>query len=78
VELETALVPGRSCFHFSIRLVTHHVVYEVNLYFRSEKLSFITCKEEKLDGPAASTLRRAIAEVEQRWSVMRRVIKNLL
>jgi hypothetical protein len=35
------------------------------------------CTEE-LDGPAGSTLRRAIAEVKQRWSVIIWVTKNLL
>jgi hypothetical protein len=34
--------------------------------------------KEELDGPMASVLRRAIAEVKQRWSVMRWVNKNLL
>jgi hypothetical protein len=32
----------------------------------------------ELDGPAVSTLRRAIAEAKQRWSVIGWVIKNLL
>jgi hypothetical protein len=31
---------------------------------------------EELDGPAVSALRRAIAEVKQRWSVMRWVTTN--
>jgi hypothetical protein len=33
---------------------------------------------EELDGPAVSALRRAIAEVKQRWSVIGWVTKNLL
>jgi hypothetical protein len=33
---------------------------------------------EELDGPAVSVLRRAIAEVKQRWSVIGRVTKNVL
>jgi hypothetical protein len=33
---------------------------------------------EKLDGPAVSALRRAIAEFKQRWSVIGWVTKNLL
>jgi hypothetical protein len=33
---------------------------------------------EELDGPAVSALRRAIAEVKQRWSVLGWVTKNLL
>jgi hypothetical protein len=33
---------------------------------------------EELDGPAVSALRRAIAVVKQRWSVIRWVTKNLL
>jgi hypothetical protein len=33
---------------------------------------------EELDGPAVSALRRAIAEVKQRWSVIGWVSKNLL
>jgi hypothetical protein len=32
----------------------------------------------ELDGPAVSALRRAIAEVKQRWSVIGWVTKNLL
>jgi hypothetical protein len=32
---------------------------------------------EELDGPAVSGLRRAIAEIKQRWSVIGWVIKNL-
>jgi hypothetical protein len=31
-----------------------------------------------LDGPAVSAIRHAIAEVKQRWSVMRWMTKNLL
>jgi hypothetical protein len=34
--------------------------------------------KEALDGPAVSALRRAIAEVKQRWSVIGGVPKNLL
>jgi hypothetical protein len=34
--------------------------------------------EYELDGSAVSALQRAIAEVKQRWSVMRWVIKNVL
>jgi hypothetical protein len=33
---------------------------------------------EELDGPAVCALRRAIAEVKQRWSVIGRETKNLL
>jgi hypothetical protein len=33
---------------------------------------------EKPDGPAVSALRHAIAEVNQRWSVIRWVTKDLL
>jgi hypothetical protein len=33
---------------------------------------------EKLDDPAVSTLRHAIAEVKQRWSAIGWVTKNLL
>jgi hypothetical protein len=33
---------------------------------------------EELDGPAVSVLRRAIAEVKQRWLVIEWVTKNLL
>jgi hypothetical protein len=33
---------------------------------------------EELDGPAVTALRRAIAKVKQRWSVIRLVTKNLL
>jgi hypothetical protein len=33
---------------------------------------------EELDGPAVSALRRAIAEVKQRWSVIGWVTKNIL
>jgi hypothetical protein len=33
---------------------------------------------EELDGPVVSALRRPIAEVKQRWSVIGWVIKNLL
>jgi hypothetical protein len=33
---------------------------------------------EELNGPAVSALRRAIAEVKQRWSFMGWVTKNLL
>jgi hypothetical protein len=33
---------------------------------------------EELDGPAVSALRRAIAEVKQRWSVIGWLTKNLL
>jgi hypothetical protein len=33
---------------------------------------------EELDGPAVSALRRAIAEVKLRWSVIAWVTKNLL
>jgi hypothetical protein len=33
---------------------------------------------EELDGPAVSVLRRAIAEVKQRWSVIGWVTENLL
>jgi hypothetical protein len=33
---------------------------------------------EELDGPAVSALRRVIAEVKQRWSVIGWVTKNLL
>jgi hypothetical protein len=43
------------------------------------KVSFNKAKHcEELDGPAASTLRRAITEVKQRWSVIGWVTKNLL
>jgi hypothetical protein len=34
--------------------------------------------DEKLDGPAVSALRRVIAEVKQRWSVIEWVNNNLL
>jgi hypothetical protein len=34
--------------------------------------------DEELDGRAVSALRRAIAEVKQRWSVIGWVTKNLL
>jgi hypothetical protein len=40
--------------------------------------SIPTGKAEELDGPAISALRRAIAEVKQRWSVSGWVTKNLL
>jgi hypothetical protein len=34
--------------------------------------------DDELDGPAVSALRRAIAEVKQRWSIIGWVTKNLL
>jgi hypothetical protein len=43
-----------------------------NSSFKFNKLFDLT---EELDGPAVSALRRAIAEVKQRWSVMRWVVK---
>jgi hypothetical protein len=36
------------------------------------------CGCEEVDGPAVSALRRAIAEVKQRWLVIGWVTKNLL
>jgi hypothetical protein len=43
-----------------------------------ENYKSILYKEEELDGPAISALRRAVAEVKQRWSVIGWVTKNLL
>jgi hypothetical protein len=37
----------------------------------SESRIIVLVTEKKLNGPAVSALRRAIAEVNQRWSVMR-------
>jgi hypothetical protein len=38
----------------------------------------ISTRDEELDGSAVSALRRAIAEVKQRWSVIGWVTKTLL
>jgi hypothetical protein len=38
----------------------------------------ICLQSEELDGPAVNALRRDIAEVKQRWSVIGWVTKNLL
>jgi hypothetical protein len=49
---------------------TPHVFF--NYYYLTSDLL------DELDGPAVSVLRHAIAEVKQRWSVIRWVTKNLL
>jgi hypothetical protein len=40
--------------------------------------SLLYKRDDELDGPVVSALRRAIAEVMQRWSVIGWVTKNLL
>jgi ABC-type phosphate transport system ATPase subunit len=42
------------------------------------QITLVNGTYEELDGPAISALRRTIAEVKQRWSVIRWVTKNLL
>jgi hypothetical protein len=42
-----------------------------------QKLKNLCCGYKELDGPAVSALRRAIAEVKQRWSVIGWVTKIL-
>jgi hypothetical protein len=52
--------------------------FDMPLNFGIQWVSIPTCVKEELDGPAVSALRRAIAEVKQRWSVIGWVTKNLL
>jgi ABC-type phosphate transport system ATPase subunit len=42
------------------------------------QITLVNGTYEELDGPAISALRRTIAEVKQRWSVIGWVTKNLL
>jgi hypothetical protein len=69
-ECDYLIFHVKVCSQFKYTLRFGRIIYD-------EKLPMIFTKK-KLDESAVSALRSAIAEVKQRWSVIRWMTKNLL
>jgi hypothetical protein len=71
-------ISSTTCVGFSKYLFHHFYLEPLNIYQDFLFYFIWRCRFEGLDGAAVSALRRAIAEVKQRWSVIGCVTKNLL